>query len=72
MHSRGGPLGPDHATLPRNRLRLRRALNIIKMRTSNHDMGVFEYVIDKHGVTIKDRLEGVRGVLEWSALRSKS
>ena len=51
---------------------LRRALNIIKMRTSNHDKGVFEYVIDKHGLTIKDRLEGVTGVLGWSALRSKS
>jgi len=51
---------------------LRRAINIIKMRTSNHDKGVFEYVIDKHGLTIKDRLEGVTGVLGWSALRSKS
>lgn len=51
---------------------LRRALNIIKMRTSNHDKGVFEYVIDKNGLTIKDRLEGVTGVLGWSALRSKS
>jgi circadian clock protein KaiC len=50
---------------------LRRALNILKMRTSNHDKGVFEYLIDKHGVTIKDRLEGVTGVLGWSALRSK-
>jgi len=51
---------------------LRRALNIIKMRSSNHDKGVFEYVIDKHGLTVKDRLEGVTGVLGWSALRSKS
>jgi circadian clock protein KaiC len=51
---------------------LRRALNVIKMRTSNHDKGVFEYVIDRYGLTIKDRLEGVTGVLGWSALRSKS
>lgn len=50
---------------------LRRALNIIKMRTSNHDKGVFEYVIDQHGLTIKERLEGVTGVLGWSALRSR-
>ena len=50
---------------------LRRALNIIKMRTSNHDKGVFEYVIDQHGLTIKDRLEGVTGVLGWSALRTQ-
>jgi circadian clock protein KaiC len=51
---------------------LRRALNIIKMRTSNHDKGVFEYVIDKDGLTIKDRLEGVTGVLGWSALRTQN
>ena len=50
---------------------LRRALNVIKMRTSNHDKGVFEYVIDAHGLTIKDRLEGVTGVLGWSALRTQ-
>ena len=50
---------------------LRRALNVIKMRTSNHDKGVFEYVIDEHGLTIKDRLEGVTGVLGWSALRTQ-
>ncbi len=48
---------------------LRRAVNIIKMRNSDHDKGVFEYVIDEHGLTIKDRLEGVTGVLGWSALR---
>jgi hypothetical protein len=41
------------------------------MRTSNHDKGVFEYVIDQHGLTIKDRLEGVTGVLGWSALRTR-
>jgi circadian clock protein KaiC len=50
---------------------LRRALNVIKMRTSNHDKGVFEYVIDEHGLTIKDRLKGVTGVLGWSALRTR-
>ena len=50
---------------------LRRAVNIIKMRTSNHAKGVFEYVIDEHGLTIKDRLEGVTGVLGWSALRTQ-
>ena len=50
---------------------LRRAVNIIKMRTSNHDKGVFEYVIDENGFTVKDRLEGVTGVLGWSALRNQ-
>jgi len=42
------------------------------MRTSNHDKGVFEYVIDKHSLTVKDHFDGVTGVLGWSALRSKS
>jgi circadian clock protein KaiC len=51
---------------------LRRALNVIKMRTSNHDKGVYEYVIDADGLTIKDRLEGVTGVLGWTALRKQS
>jgi circadian clock protein KaiC len=50
---------------------LRRAVNIIKMRTSDHDKGVFEYVIDPQGLSIKDRLEGVTGVLGWSALRTQ-
>lgn len=50
---------------------LRRALNVIKMRTSNHDKGVFEFVIDGHGLTIKDRLEAVTGVLGWTALRTQ-
>jgi hypothetical protein len=43
-----------------------------KMRTSNHDKGVFEYVIDSQGLTIKARLEWGTGVLGWSVLRSKS
>jgi hypothetical protein len=41
------------------------------MRTSNHDKRVFKYVIDEQGLTVKDRLEGVTGVLGWSALRTQ-
>jgi len=44
---------------------------VIKMRTSNHDKGVFEFVIDGHGLTIKDRLEAVTGVLGWTGLRTQ-
>jgi circadian clock protein KaiC len=51
---------------------LRRALNVIKMRTSNHDKGVFEFVIDENGLTVKNRLEGVTGVLGWTALRKQN
>jgi circadian clock protein KaiC len=50
---------------------LRRAVNVIKMRSSNHDKGVFEYVIDENGFTIQERLEGVTGVLGWSVLRTQ-
>jgi circadian clock protein KaiC len=46
-----------------------RALNIVKMRNSDHDKGVFRFAIDAHGLTIGDRLEGITGVLGWSALR---
>jgi circadian clock protein KaiC len=46
-----------------------RALNIIKMRNSDHDKGVYSFAIDGHGLTIGDKLEDVTGVLGWSALR---
>lgn len=49
----------------------RRAINIVKMRNSNHDKGVFEFVIGNSGFELGARLEGVTGVLGWSALRSK-
>jgi circadian clock protein KaiC len=46
-----------------------RALNIVKMRNSDHDKGVFSFDIGPDGLTIGDRLEGITGVLGWSALR---
>lgn len=49
----------------------RRAINIVKMRYSNHDKGVFEFVISDRGLELGERLEGVTGVLGWSALRSR-
>jgi len=49
----------------------RRAINIVKMRNSNHDKGVFEFVISERGFELSERLEGVTGVLGWSALRSQ-
>ena len=49
-----------------------RALNVIKMRNSDHDKGVYAFDIDKHGVTIGDKLAGISGVLGWTALRARS
>ncbi|HCG00123.1 MAG TPA: hypothetical protein DEV93_06215 [Chloroflexi bacterium] len=49
----------------------RRAINIVKMRNSNHDKGVFEFVIGESGFELGERLESVTGVLGWSALRSQ-
>ncbi|MHB8469692.1 MAG: ATPase domain-containing protein [Gaiellaceae bacterium] len=51
---------------------LRRAVSILKMRDSDHEKGVRQFEIDAHGLKILDRLEGVTGVLGWSALREES
>ncbi|MCW2504793.1 MAG: hypothetical protein JWO79_3077 [Actinomycetia bacterium] len=46
-----------------------RALNIVKMRNSDHNKDVHQFDIDKDGLTVGPALEGVTGVLGWSALR---
>jgi circadian clock protein KaiC len=46
-----------------------RAVNIIKMRNSQHDMGLHGFVISEHGLTIGNKLEEISGLLGWSALR---
>jgi circadian clock protein KaiC len=51
---------------------LRRAVSILKMRDSNHEKGLRLYEIDGQGFRVLDRLEGVTGVLGWSALRENS
>ena len=47
-----------------------RALNIVKMRNSNHRKDLYQFEIGEAGPRIGDRLEGVTGVLGWSALRA--
>jgi circadian clock protein KaiC len=47
-----------------------RALNIVKMRNSNHDKDVYQYEVSARGLTIGDKLEAATGVLGWSALRA--
>jgi circadian clock protein KaiC len=49
---------------------LRRALNILKMRDSGHAKGLVQFEIDAEGVKLLGKLEGMSGVLGWSALRT--
>ncbi|MGX6605351.1 ATPase domain-containing protein [Micromonosporaceae bacterium Da 78-11] len=47
-----------------------RALNVVKMRNSDHSEDVYDFTIDAHGVTVGHCLESVTGVLGWSALQT--
>jgi circadian clock protein KaiC len=47
-----------------------RALNIVKMRTSRHDMGIHTFTITDRGMTLGDQLHGLTGILGWSVLRT--
>jgi circadian clock protein KaiC len=49
---------------------LGRALNIVKMRNSAHEMTINSVTITDMGLVVGDRLEGVTGQLGWSALRA--
>ncbi len=50
----------------------RRALSILKMRDSDHAKGVYQFEIDENGFTVMDKLEGLTGVLGWSALSTRA
>ena len=41
------------------------------MRDSNHVKGIWEFAIDEHGFAIGDKLEGLTGLLGWTALRDE-
>jgi circadian clock protein KaiC len=45
-----------------------RAISVLKMRDSDHAKGLRQYTINEHGLTILGKLEGVSGLLGWSAL----
>ncbi|GAC1507425.1 MAG: ATPase domain-containing protein [Candidatus Dormibacteraceae bacterium] len=47
-----------------------RAIAILKMRNSDHEKGLWTFAITNHGFEIQGKLEGVTGLLGWSALRS--
>jgi circadian clock protein KaiC len=48
--------------------RVARALNIVKMRTSDHDTGIYLCTVSSTGLNIGEPLEGVTGILGWSTL----
>src|SRR3984885_7345067 len=47
-----------------------RALNVVKMRSSNHTKDLYQFEIGEQGPEIGGQLEGVTGALGWSALRA--
>jgi circadian clock protein KaiC len=47
---------------------LRRGFNVLKMRQSEHEKGLLAFAIDSDGITFGDRIEGLSGMLGWSAL----
>jgi circadian clock protein KaiC len=47
-----------------------RAVNIVKMRNSDHSKDVYRFTIDGDGLTVGTVMEGVTGVLGWTALRA--
>jgi circadian clock protein KaiC len=49
-----------------------RAVNVVKMRNSNHRKGIYQFEIGDDGPVVGGKLEGVTGVLGWSALRATS
>ena len=48
---------------------IRRAIGIIKMRDSEHAKGLRQVDITSEGFQIGEKLEGLTGLLGWSALR---
>jgi circadian clock protein KaiC len=49
-----------------------RAVAIVKMRNSNHEKGLWAFTITERGFEVQDKVEGVTGLLGWSALRGQN
>jgi circadian clock protein KaiC len=50
---------------------LHRGLNVLKMRQSDHEKGLTEFAIGPTGITVVGRMEGITGLLGWTALREE-
>jgi circadian clock protein KaiC len=51
---------------------MRRALSILKMRGSQHAKDLVQFEIGKQGPVILDKLDGLTGVLGWTALHAEA
>ena len=49
---------------------IRRAVAVVKMRDSSHVKGLVQFEIDDTGFRVMEKLEGITGILGWSALRA--
>lgn len=49
--------------------KIRRAVAVLKMRDSDHEKGLRQYEVTGEGVVVGEQLEGLTGILGWSALR---
>lgn len=49
---------------------IRRAINVLKMRQSDHEKGARSFTIDENGIRFGEKIEGLSGMLGWSALRN--
>jgi len=47
-----------------------RALNVVKMRNSNHRKDIYQFELSDDGPAVGGKLEGVTQVLGWSVLRT--
>ena len=51
---------------------MRRALSILKMRGSQHAKDLVQFEIGKQGPVILGKLDGLTGVLGWTALHAEA
>lgn len=51
---------------------IKRCLAVMKMRETNHDMNIHEYVIGENGMEVKGRLKGVEGLMITSSKVTKA
>jgi circadian clock protein KaiC len=49
--------------------KLRRGVNVLKMRRSRHEQSLVEFEVDSGGISVVGEIRGVTGLLGWSALR---
>ena len=54
-----------------NGSQLGRAISVLKMRNSRHEMTLSSFAITDHGITVGEKLEAVTGRLGWSVLMSR-